>query len=162
VDAELFSADRLVQVLEDYVVPFGANVVLAIAIFVAGRLGARLATGVLGRVLRRCHTEESRVQLIGDLVHALLLTIVMIAALERIGVETTAGVAVVGAAGLAIALALQGSLGDFASGRAHGRARVRHARGHRPGRRHRGGEHRQLVGDEHAAHRALHLGRRRP
>jgi small-conductance mechanosensitive channel len=161
VDAELFSADRLVQVLDDYVIPFGANLVLAIGIFVAGRLGARLATRRLGRVLRRVHVEESRVELIGDLVHALLLTIVMIAALERIGVETTAGVAVVGAAGLAIALALQGSLGDFAAGRAHDPARERHARGHHPERRRPGGEHRELVGREHAVHRDRLLGRRR-
>ena len=115
-DAELFSVDRLVQVLDDYVVPFGVNVLLAIAVFFAGRWGARLATRILARLLRRVRTEESLIKLIGDLAYALLLTIVVIAALERVGVKTTAAVAVIGAAGLAIGMALQGSLGNFASG----------------------------------------------
>lgn len=116
VDPALFSVDGLIQILEDHVAPFGVSLLLAVLTFVIGRWGARLVTRIIGRLLRRVHTEESLVKFISDLVYALLLAIVVIAALERVGVRTTAAVAIIGAAGLAVGLALQGSLGNFASG----------------------------------------------
>jgi small conductance mechanosensitive channel len=116
VNAELFTFDGMVEFAQIYIVPFAINLLLAIIVFVIGRWGARLATRIFGNLLRRAHTEESLVKFIGDVVYALLLTIVVIAALERLGIKTTAAVAVIGAAGLAVGLALQGSLGNFASG----------------------------------------------
>jgi small conductance mechanosensitive channel len=116
VSPDQISVDRLVEIGEVYVVPFAINAVMAVIVFVIGRWGARLATRFIGRLLRRAHTDESLVKFISDVAYALLLAIVVIAALERLGIKTTAAVAIIGAAGLAIGLALQGSLGNFASG----------------------------------------------
>jgi small conductance mechanosensitive channel len=110
------SVDRLLQIGEEYLIPFAINLVMAAIVFVIGRWGARLATRVLSRLLRRAHTDESLVKFITDMAYALLLAVVVIAALERLGVKTTAAVAIIGAAGLAVGLALQGSLGNFAAG----------------------------------------------
>src|SRR5262245_6247985 len=106
----------MVEFAKLHLLPFAINLLIAILVFVIGRWGARLVTRILGNVLRRAHTDESLVKFIADVVYALLLTVVVIAALERLGIKTTAAVAVIGAAGLAIGLALQGSLGNFASG----------------------------------------------
>jgi small conductance mechanosensitive channel len=116
VSPDQLSVDRLVQFSEEYLIPFGINAAMAVLVFVVGRWGARLATRIISKLLRRAHTDESLVKFIADVAYALLLTIVVIAALERLGVKTTAAVAVIGAAGLAVGLALQGSLGNFASG----------------------------------------------
>lgn len=115
-NSDLFTYDGMVEFAQLHLVPFALNLLIAILVFVVGRWGARLVTRILGNVLRRAHTDESLVKFIADVVYALLLTVVVIAALERLGIKTTAAVAVIGAAGLAIGLALQGSLGNFASG----------------------------------------------
>lgn len=114
--SELFTVDRAIELFEAYIVPLAINLALALVVFVAGRWGARLVTGVVVRLLRRANIDESLVAFIGDVVNALLLMVVVIAALERLGIKTTAAIAVLGAAGLAIGMALQGSLGNFASG----------------------------------------------
>jgi small conductance mechanosensitive channel len=116
VNFDQLSVDRLVEIGEEYLVPFAIDAAMAVVVFAIGRWGARLATRVLGKLLRRAHTDESLVKFIADVAYALLLTIVAIASLERLGIKTTAAVAVIGAAGLAVGLALQGSLGNFASG----------------------------------------------
>jgi small conductance mechanosensitive channel len=116
VNSDLFTYDGMVEFAQVYVVPFAINLLVAILVFVVGRWAARLVTRILSKVLRRAHIDESLVKFIADVLYALLLTIVVIAALERLGIKTTAAVAVVGAAGLAVGLALQGSLGNFASG----------------------------------------------
>jgi small conductance mechanosensitive channel len=96
--------------------PFVTSLVLAIAIFVVGRLVSKLATQVAQKALTRAKVDETLVRFVGNLVYAVLLTFVILAALEKLGVKTTSFVAVIGAAGLAVGLALQGSLANFASG----------------------------------------------
>ena len=81
-----------------------------------GRWAARLGTRIIARLLRRAHTDESLVKFVADVAYAMLLCVVVIASLERLGIKTTAAVAIIGAAGLAVGLALQGSLGNFAAG----------------------------------------------
>jgi len=116
VTSDQLSVERLTSLVEVYVIPFAIDLLIALAVFFVGRWIARMLTRMVGRLMRRAHTDESLVKFISDVVHALLLTLVVIAALERLGIKTTAAVAVIGAAGLAIGLALQGSLGNFASG----------------------------------------------
>jgi len=71
---------------------------------------------VLDRLAKRSKVDESLRKFLLDLAYGLLMAIVIIAALERLGVKTTAAIAILGALGLAIGFALQGSLGNFASG----------------------------------------------
>ena len=93
-----------------------AGVLAAAAILVLGRIAAKIAANMVRRVLDRSHTEPTLVKFLSSLVYALMLAFVIIAALERLGVNTTSFAAVVAAAGLAIGFALQGSLSNFAAG----------------------------------------------
>lgn len=113
---DYFSMDRLKLWADQYLVPFGIDLVIAIVVFVVGRWVARAVTRALGRLMRRAKFEESLTKFLTDLGFALLMMVVIIAALERLGVKTTAAIAVLGAMGLAVGLAMQGSLGNFASG----------------------------------------------
>ncbi len=93
-----------------------AGVLAAGVILVLGRIAAKLAANMVKRVLDRSHTEPTLVKFLASLVYALILAFVIIAALERLGVNTTSFAAVIAAAGLAIGFALQGSLSNFAAG----------------------------------------------
>jgi len=95
---------------------YGLKVIAAIAIFVIGRYVAIAIRGVLRRALRKSAVDETLVTFVANVSYVLLLAFVVIAALGQLGVQTASFVAVVGAAGLAIGLALQGSLANFAAG----------------------------------------------
>ncbi|MEZ4402960.1 MAG: mechanosensitive ion channel [Kofleriaceae bacterium] len=113
---EMFSVDWFKAQADTYVVPFAIRIVVALAVFVVGRMVARVVVGLARTVMTRAKLEESLVKFLCDLLNAVLIMIIVIASLQQLGVETTAAVAVLGAAGLAVGLALQGSLGNFASG----------------------------------------------
>jgi small conductance mechanosensitive channel len=113
---EFFSIDKLELWAEVYAVPFVIDLVFAALIFVVGRWVARGLARVLDRAMGRSKLEPSLQKFVADIAYAFMLAIVVIAALEQLGVKTTAAIAIIGAAGLAIGLALQGSLGNFASG----------------------------------------------
>jgi small conductance mechanosensitive channel len=108
--------DRIVELGTEMGIDFAVRLATALAIFVVGRWGARLGRRLLVRMLARYQVEETLERFLGNIVHAALLTVVIVAAVNRLGVETTSVVAIVGAAGLAIGLALQGSLSNFAAG----------------------------------------------
>ena len=93
-----------------------AGVLAAAAILFLGRIAAKISANMVKRVLDRSQTEPTLVKFLGSLVYALILAFVIIAALERLGVNTTSFAAVIAAAGLAIGFALQGSLSNFAAG----------------------------------------------
>jgi len=95
---------------------YGLKIVGSVLIFLVGRWVARLLAGLAGKAMTRAKTDATLVQFVQSLCYLALLTFVIIAALSNMGVQTTSFVAVVGAAGLAIGLALQGSLSNFASG----------------------------------------------
>jgi small conductance mechanosensitive channel len=113
---EFLSVEYLQALATEYLVPFVINMALALVVFVVGRIVARAVVRLIDRLMERSKVDASLRKFLGSLSYALLLVIVVIATLERLGVQTTAAVAVLGAAGLAIGLALQGSLGNFASG----------------------------------------------
>jgi small conductance mechanosensitive channel len=97
-------------------VPLVLRAVVALIIFIAGRQIARVVLRALDRVMERNRVDVSLRKFVGDLAYALLIVLVIVAALDTLGVKTTAVIAVLGAAGLAIGLALQGSLSNFAAG----------------------------------------------
>ena len=88
----------------------------ALAVLIVGRLIAKLMVATLRRVLERSRIDGILVRFICNIAYATLLALITIAALERLGINTTSFAAVIAAAGLAIAFALQGSLSNFASG----------------------------------------------
>ena len=113
---DYFSSAHLKLWADQYIVPFGINLVVAVIVFVVGRWVARAITRGLERLMQRANVDESLTKFLCDVAGTILLVFVIIAALERLGIKTTAAVAVLGAAGLAIGFAMQGSLGNFASG----------------------------------------------
>ena len=104
------------EVLTGYAVEYGTAIIMAVVIFVAGRWVARVATRMVRSGLRRADLDETLVAFLGNVVYGLLIAFVVIAALSQLGVETTSLAAIFAAAGLAIGLALQGSLSNFAAG----------------------------------------------
>jgi small conductance mechanosensitive channel len=93
-----------------------AHVVLALVLFVVGRWVARAVAAGIRKALVRGRLDEGVARFLGHLTYMLLLTLVVIAALQQLGVPTGSFIAIVGAAGLAIGFALQGSLSNFAAG----------------------------------------------
>jgi small conductance mechanosensitive channel len=108
--------DYLKELADERVVPFLINLFIAALVFYIGRWIARIVTRTLVKLMKRAKVEEDLVKFVSDVIYTLLYAIVIIASLERLGVKTTAAIAIIGAAGLAVGLALQGSLGNFASG----------------------------------------------
>ena len=108
--------DDVRQFSEIYLVPIGLKLALAIAIFFVGRWISKAILHGLDRVMERSKLDVSLRKFLGDVAYALMFVVVVIAALDTIGLKTTAIVAVLGAAGLAVGLALQGSLSNFAAG----------------------------------------------
>ena len=99
-----------------YIVPWAINLALATAIFIAGRLVVRLLAGVLVKFLYKSGMDEILINFIASITRTVLLLVVVIASLNQLGVDTTSLIALVGAAGLAVGLALQNSLQNFAAG----------------------------------------------
>lgn len=95
---------------------WGLKVLGALAIVFIGRLVAGWLKGLTVRALERARLDQTLVPFLANLVYAGLLTFVFLAALQVLGIPTTSAVAVLGAAGLAVALAFQGTLSNFSSG----------------------------------------------
>jgi small conductance mechanosensitive channel len=95
---------------------YGVRIVFALAIFFVGRWVAQLVGRTLRRTLERHKVDPVLTSFAGNLAYALLLAFVVVAALSKLGVEIASFVAILGAAGLAVGFALQGSLSNFAAG----------------------------------------------
>jgi small conductance mechanosensitive channel len=102
--------------IERYALPWGINFLFALGIFVAGRWVARGIVALIKRLLARGRFDPILANFVTSILNGVLLLVVVIAALDRLGVNTTSLVALIGAAGLAIGLALQDSLKNFAAG----------------------------------------------
>lgn len=100
----------------EFFIPWATNILFALAIFVIGRLVAKLVVRLVERMLVRSNVDEMLRRFVGVVLYAILFAVVIIASLDQLGVDTTSAVAVIGAAGLAIGLALQDSLKNFAAG----------------------------------------------
>ncbi|WGE33825.1 mechanosensitive ion channel [Actinobacillus genomosp. 1] len=102
--------------LNDWVIPYGTKVLLAIVIFVVGKFFARLISKLLGKAALASTKDEMLQSFVSSISYFLLLLIVVIASLSQLGINTSSLVALIGAAGLAIGLSLQNSLQNFAAG----------------------------------------------
>jgi small conductance mechanosensitive channel len=105
-----------IQKIYEYVVQYGMNVAAAIVILIIGRLVAKFAANLTEKSMLRAGVEKTLCSFGRHLSFYGVMTFVCIAALNKLGVETSSFIAVVGAASLAVGLALQGSLANFASG----------------------------------------------
>lgn len=106
------SGDRLWSFLSTY----GPKVLAAVAVLIIGRWLAKLVTSMTERAARRARVDATLVSFLGNVQYLILLTVVCISALSCLGVNTTSLSAVLAAAGFAVGMAMQSSLGNLASG----------------------------------------------
>jgi small conductance mechanosensitive channel len=97
-------------------VDFGIKAIVAILIFYVGRMVARIVSSTMRKIMQKQEVDKILETFVSNLVYWLLMTFVIIAAINQLGIQTTSLIAVIGAAGLAVGLALQGSLANFAAG----------------------------------------------
>ncbi|MDX1404870.1 MAG: mechanosensitive ion channel [Woeseiaceae bacterium] len=95
---------------------FAINLLVAIVIFYVGRMVARMATRGMRNVMQKQEVDKILETFFCNLVYWALMTFVIIASINQLGLQTTSLIAIMGAAGLAVGLALQGSLANFAAG----------------------------------------------
>src|SRR5271157_5076735 len=101
---------------QELVTTYALNAAEAAVILIAGWVVARVIRAAIEKVLRRRGLDNILVSFVSNLTYVGLIAFVVIAALARVGIQTTSLIPVVGAAGLAVGLALQGSLANFAAG----------------------------------------------
>lgn len=105
-----------VQKMYGYVIQYGLSVAAALVIFIIGRIVAKFASNLIETSMLKAGVNKTLASFGKHLIFYGVMTFVCIAALNKLGVETSSFIAVVGAASLAVGLALQGSLANFASG----------------------------------------------
>lgn len=100
----------------DVLIKNGFSLFAAVLIFLIGRWAAHLLANFVGKLMEQSKIEKTLAVFTRNIVYWVLFVFVCLAALNKVGVETTSLIAILGAAGLAVGLALQGSLSNFASG----------------------------------------------
>ena len=104
------------QFFSTYIIPWGINIVLAIAIFIIGRTLSKILIRLLKKILHKTGMDDILINFVSSIANSALLLFIIIAALDQLGVDTTSLIAILAAAGLAVGLALQNSLQNFAAG----------------------------------------------
>ena len=106
----------IVEKIIDAVALYGMKILAAVIILVVGLWLAKTVKNCFVKTLQKKEVDPTLVGFFASLIHGGLVIFVVIAAIGKLGVQTTSFVAVIGAAGLAVGLALQGSLSNFAAG----------------------------------------------
>ncbi len=110
------NAENLVQTVVTLVSTWGLQVIGALVVLLVGRVVAGSLRRLTRRALERANLEPVLIPFFANFIYYLTLAAVVIAVLSLFGIETTSLIAVLGAAGLAVGLALQGTLSNFAAG----------------------------------------------
>lgn len=108
--------NQLLDQAKQLVTLYGFKVIAAAAIFILGRWVAKGVRGLVRKMMRKANVDQTLRRFVGNLTYIALLAFIIIAALSQLGIQTTSFIAILGAAGLAVGLALQGSLSNFAAG----------------------------------------------
>jgi len=107
-----FNAETITAI----VIPWAIKIFFALVIFIVGKILAKSITNLVRKGMRKSGMDEALIKFLGGLVYAVLLVAVILAAVDTLGVKVTSLLAIVGAAGLAVGLALKDSLANFAAG----------------------------------------------
>ena len=108
--------EGIVQAAVEVLSTWGMRVVGAIALLVVGWMVSKIVRGSVRKALTRAGLDPTLIPFLSNLTYYALLTFVLLAVLSLFGIQTTSFIAVLGAAGLAIGLAMQGTLSNFAAG----------------------------------------------
>jgi small conductance mechanosensitive channel len=113
---DLSEVSALAQKAQDLAMDHGPKLLMAIGILVVGVLVAKILRAGIRKMLGLKHVPPIVASFVTNIAYIGMLAFVVIAAMQAIGIATTSFIAVLGAAGLAVGLALQGSLSNFAAG----------------------------------------------
>ena len=108
--------NKIMEMMTYFITTYSLKVVGAILIFIIGKWLARYLSKLLGKILRKNNMDETLTSFLGHITYYTLFLLVLIAAAGQLGINTTSFLTIIGAAGLAVALALKDSLSNFASG----------------------------------------------
>ena len=108
--------EEILDKLYGYVAQYGLSLIAAVLIFIIGKWLAGVISRLMEKIMLKAKVEATLATFVKNITNAGILVFVVIAAIGKLGVETTSFIAVMGAAGLAVGLALQGSLANFAAG----------------------------------------------
>ena len=108
--------EQVIVKVQELISVFGLKILAAIAIYVFGSWIAKFLKKVSLRLMTKAKVDSTLVTFLGHVIYVALMVFVILAALGQLGIQTTSFIAVIGAAGLAVGLALQGSLSNFAAG----------------------------------------------
>lgn len=108
--------ENIPALIKGLLATWGLKVVAAVLIFLVGKWLAGALTNMLKAVMTRAKQDETLVRFVGSIAYYAMFAFVIIAAISQLGVQTTSVIAVFGAAGLAVGLAMQNSLSNFAAG----------------------------------------------
>ena len=111
-----FDWNEVWQMVKTQGVDLGINIALAILIFYVGKVVVGFIIRALGKVMQARDVDKTLETFLSNFLRMALMVVVIIAAISQIGIQTTSFIAIFGAAGLAVGLALQGSLSNFAAG----------------------------------------------
>lgn len=116
---EIMDPDKVSQLFDmgkELVITYGIKVLAAIAIFIIGKMIAKWVKKLVIKVMKKADVDQIIIGFTSSIAYIAMLAFVVVAALGQLGIQTTSFIAILGAAGLAIGLALQGSLANFAAG----------------------------------------------
>lgn len=116
VDNIVNNGEQIIALIQTYLAEYGLKVLAAIAILIIGRIVAGWVRRLVDRLMKKGGTDDTVVGFVSSLAYIGVMAFVVVAALGQLGIQTTSFIAILGAAGLAIGLALQGSLSNFAAG----------------------------------------------
>lgn len=102
--------------IQEWIILYGIKVGAAILIFILGRYAALAIRSFVEKMLTKSRVDVTLISFLTSVSYVAMMAFVVIAALSKLGIQTASFVAVLGAAGLAVGLALQGSLSNFAAG----------------------------------------------
>lgn len=111
----LLSEEILTQA-HNYVLAYGIKIIIALVIFLVGKWLAKRITLFVEKRMLAASVDITVAKFVRNILYYVLMVVIIIAALGQLGIQTASFVAIVGAAGLAVGLALQGSLSNFAAG----------------------------------------------
>jgi len=107
---------ELIPKLIEWGSAFGIKLIAAVAILIIGRIVVKSIKKLIVKLMNKRNVDPTLTSFASSLTYSALYIFVILAALSQVGIQTTSFMAIIGAAGLAIGLALQGSLSNFASG----------------------------------------------
>ena len=108
--------DKIIGYVIQYGLTYGLSFIYALLIFVIGRWVTGIVSRIVERGMGKAKINKTLASFTKNIVYYGLLLFVVIAALNQLGIQTNSLIALIGAAGLAVGLALQGSLANFAAG----------------------------------------------